>query len=83
MSLKFKGGYELEFAIDSESEFKALRVLTDVFGENIKREIKFPEVVKRDKLVFIIHRFTKDEPSTLNNMFLANNGKFLPEILFW
>lgn len=83
MSLKFKGGYGLEFAIDSENEFKALRVLADVFGENIKREIKFPEVAKRDELVFITHRFTKDEPSTLNNMLLANNGKFLPEILFW
>ena len=78
MSLKFKGGYELEFAIDSENEFKALRVLADVFGENIKREIKFPEVAKRDELVFITHCFTKDELSDDNYKKLLKNEKNAP-----
>lgn len=77
MSLRFKGGYELEFAIDSENEFKALRVLAGVFGENIKREIKFPEVAKRDELVFIAHRFTKDELSDDNYKKLLKNKKTL------
>lgn len=77
MSLKFKGGYELEFAIDSENEFKALKILADVFGENIKREIKFPEVAKRDELVFITHRFTKDELSDDNYKKLPKNEKTL------
>ncbi len=77
MSLKFKGGYELEFAIDSENEFKALRVLADVFGDNIKREIKFPEVAKRDELVFITHRFTEDELSDDNYNKLLKNEKTL------
>lgn len=77
MSLKFKGSYELEFAIDSENELKALRVLADVFGENIKREIKFPEVAKRDELVFITHRFTKDELSDDNYKKLLKNEKTL------
>lgn len=77
MSLKFKGGYELEFAIDSENEFKALKILADVFGENIKREIKFPEVAKRDELVFITHRFTKDELSDDSYKKLLKNEKTL------
>ena len=77
MSLKFKGGYELEFAIDLENEFRALKVLADVFGENIKREIKFPEVAKRDELVFITHRFTKDELSDDNYKKLLKNEKTL------
>ena len=77
MSLKFKGGYELEFAIDSENEFKALKILANVFGENIKREIKFPEVAKRDELVFITHRFTKDELSDDNYKKLLKNEKTL------
>ena len=27
MGLKFKGGYQLEFAIDSENEFKAIDIV--------------------------------------------------------
>lgn len=77
MSLKFKGGYELEFAIDSENEFKALKVLADVFGENIKCEIKFPEVARRDELVFISHHFTKDELSDDSYEKLLKNEKTL------
>ena len=77
MSLKFKGGYELEFAIDSGNEFRALKILADVFGENIKREIKFPEVAKRDELVFISHRFIKDELSDSSYKKLLKNEKTL------
>ena len=36
VSLKTKDTYELEFAIDAESEPRALNILADVFGENIK-----------------------------------------------
>lgn len=77
MSIKLKSGYEVEFAIDSENEFKALKVLADVFGENIKHEIKFPEVAKREELVFIAHRFTKDELSDDNYRKLLKNEKAL------
>ena len=61
MNLESKDSYELEFAIDSESELKALSLLADVFGDNIKQEITIPEFAKRDNLIFITHRFTKDE----------------------
>lgn len=59
--LEFKGGYQLEFAIDSENEFKALNILAEIFGEKIKREIKFYGVAKRSGLVFISHRFAENE----------------------
>ena len=65
MSLKTKDTYELEFAIDAESELKALNILADVFGENIK-QIPLSEFAKRDSLVFITHRFTMEELSDDN-----------------
>lgn len=66
VSLKTKDAYELEFAIDAESEPKALNILADVFGENIKQEIPFSEIAKRDSLVFITHSFTIEELSDDN-----------------
>lgn len=60
-ALTFKGGYELEFAIDSENEFKALNILADIFGKQIKNEVKFYGVAKRSGLIFINNRFTEDE----------------------
>lgn len=60
-----KDTYELEFAIDTESELKALNILADVFGENIK-QIPLSEFAKRDSLVFITHRFTIEELSDDN-----------------
>ena len=66
MSLKTKDTYELEFAIDAESELKALNILADVFGENIKQEITFSEFAKRDSLIFITHSFTIEELSDDN-----------------
>ena len=65
MSLKTKDTYELEFAIDAKSELKALNILADVFGENIK-QIPLSEFAKRDSLVFITHRFTMEELSDDN-----------------
>lgn len=66
VSLKTKDTYELEFAIDAESELKALNILADVFGENIKQEITFSEFAKRDSLIFITHSFTIEELSDDN-----------------
>lgn len=77
MNLGSKNRYELEFAIDSNSELKALSVLADVFGENIKQEIIIPEFAKRDNLTFITHRFTKDELSDDNYRKLLKNKKTL------
>ena len=77
MSLKTKDTYELEFAIDAESELKALNILADVFGENIKQEMPFSEIAKRDSLIFIKHRFTKDELSDDNYRKLLKNKKAL------
>lgn len=77
MNLGSKNRYELEFAIDSNSELKALSVLADVFGENIKQEITIPEFAKRDNLTFITHRFTKDELSDDNYRKLLKNKKTL------
>lgn len=65
MSLKTKDTYELEFAIDAESEPRALNILADVFGENIKR-IPLSEFAKRSNLIFITHRFTIEELSDDN-----------------
>lgn len=65
VSLKAKDTYELEFAIDTESELKALNILADVFGENIK-QIPLSEFAKRDSLVFITHHFTIEELSDDN-----------------
>ncbi len=75
MNLGSKNRYELEFAIDSNSELKALSVLADVFGENIKQEITIPEFAKRDNLTFITHRFTKDELSDDNYRKLLKKQK--------
>lgn len=65
VDLKSKDTYELEFAIDAESELKALNILADVFGENIK-QIPLSEFAKRDSLIFITHRFTMEELSDDN-----------------
>lgn len=65
MSLKTKDTYELEFAIDAESELKALNILADVFGESIK-QIPLSEFAKRDSLIFITHGFTIEELSDDN-----------------
>ena len=65
VSLKTKDTYELEFAIDAESEPRALNILADVFGENIKR-IPLSEFAKRSNLIFITHRFTIEELSDDN-----------------
>ena len=73
MNLESKDSYELEFAIDSKSEFKALSILVNVFGENIEREITFLEFAKRDNLIFITHRFAKDELSDDNYRKLLKN----------
>ena len=77
MNLESKDSYELDFAIDSESELKALSLLADVFGDNIKQEITIPEFAKRDNLIFITHRFTKDELSDDNYRKLLKNEKTL------
>ena len=77
MSLKTKNTYELEFAIDAESELKALNILADVFGENIKQEITFSEFAKRSNLIFITHRFAKDELSDDNYRKLLRSKKTL------
>lgn len=65
VDLKSKDTYELEFAIDAESELKSLNILADVFGENIK-QIPLSEFAKRDSLIFITHRFTMEELSDDN-----------------
>ena len=72
MSLEFRGGYQLEFAIDSENEFKALNILADIFGKQIKNEVKFYGMAKRSELIFISHRFTKDELTDENYNKLLN-----------
>lgn len=77
VSLKTKDTYELEFAIDAESELKALNILADVFGENIKQEITFSEFAKRSNLIFITHRFAKDELSDDNYRKLLRSKKTL------
>ena len=77
MSLKTKDTYELEFAIDVKSELRALNILADVFGENIKQEITFSEFAKRSNLIFITHRFTKDELSDDNYRKLLRSKKTL------
>lgn len=66
VSFKSKDTYELEFAIDTESELKALNILAGVFGDNIKQEMPFSEIAKRDSLIFITHRFTMEELSDDN-----------------
>ena len=71
-----KDTYELEFAIDVESELKALDVLADVFGENIK-QIPLSEFAKRDSLVFITHHFTMEELSDENYRRLLENKKVI------
>ena len=76
MSLKTKDTYELEFAIDAESELKALNILADVFGKNIK-QIPLSEFAKRDSLIFITHRFAKDELSDDNYRKLLRSKKTL------
>lgn len=77
MYLGSKDSYELEFAIDSESEFRALGILVNVFGKNIEQEITFSEFAKRDNLIFITHRFTKDELSDDNYRKLLKNKNTL------
>ena len=77
MSLKTKDTYELEFAIDAESELKALNILANVFGENIKQEITFSEFAKRSNLIFITHRFAKNELSDDNYRKLLRSKKTL------
>ena len=59
--LTFKGGYELEFAIDSKNEFEALNILADIFGKHIKNEVKLYGVAKRSGLIFINNHFSEDE----------------------
>lgn len=76
VSLKTKDTYELEFAIDAESELKALNILADVFGKNIK-QIPLSEFAKRDSLIFITHRFAKDELSDDNYRKLLRSKKTL------
>lgn len=71
-----KDTYELEFAIDVENELKALDVLADVFGENIK-QIPLSEFAKRDSLVFITHHFTMEELSDENYRRLLENKKVI------
>lgn len=77
VSLKTKDTYELEFAIDAESELKALIILANVFGENIKQEITFSEFAKRSNLIFITHRFAKNELSDDNYRKLLRSKKTL------
>ena len=76
MDLKSKDTYELEFAIDAESELKALNILADVFGENIK-QIPLSEFAKRDSLIFITHSFTIEELSDENYRRLLENKKVI------
>ena len=76
VSLKTKDTYELEFAIDAESELRALNILADVFGENIK-QIPLSEFAKRDSLIFITHSFTIEELSDENYRRLLENKKVI------
>lgn len=76
MSLGTKDTYELEFAIDAESELKALNILANVFGESIK-QILLSEFAKRDSLVFITHHFTIEELSDENYRRLLENKKVI------
>ena len=71
-----KNTYELEFAIDAESELRALNILADVFGENIK-QMPLSEFAKRDSLVFITHHFTIEELSDENYKRLLENKKVI------
>lgn len=61
IKLSFEGEYELEFAIDSKNEFKALNVLEQTFGKKIYREIAMNGIAKRSDLIFINHRFSEDD----------------------
>lgn len=58
--LKF-GKYELELAVDAESEFSAIAILSDVFGEQIENKITIASLSKYGELFIIRYHFNQDE----------------------
>ena len=75
--LSFRGGYELELAIDSNSEIDAINRLSRIFGRDIANEINRTNISKHGDLFFIKYRFTNNQLSDDNYRKLDKDNKIL------
>lgn len=75
--LSFKGGYELELALDSNSEIDAINRLSQIFGREIANEINRTNISKHGDLFFIKYRFSNDQLSDENYKKLDKDSKIL------
>ena len=75
--LSFKNGYELELALDSNSEIDAINRLSRIFGREITNEINRTNISKHGDLFFIKYRFSNDQLSDENYKKLHKDSKIL------
>lgn len=75
--LSFKGGYELELALDSNSEIDAINRLSRIFGREIANKINRTNISKHGDLFFIKYHFSNDQLSDENYKKLDNDSKIL------
>ncbi|MBQ8156813.1 hypothetical protein IJ102_00210 [Candidatus Saccharibacteria bacterium] len=58
---KIQSGYQLEFAVDAQTETTAIQHLADTFGAAIKKQILPAQISRHSKLFFIAHCFRSDQ----------------------
>lgn len=75
--LSFKGGYELELALDSNSEIDAINRISRIFGREIANEINRTNISKHGDLFFIKYHFSDDQLSDEKYKKLDKDSKIL------